>query len=97
MHAGAVGLATSWRRNGYTFETCLLWLRESNHRPMYARWEEVFDIGRLAVVDPQEYVRLETEHSAFRPTSVKDVGSSSLLVSRSRVKEYHGIIKDDDP
>jgi phytoene dehydrogenase-like protein len=29
---------------------------------MYARWQEVFDIGRLAFVDPEEYVRLETEH-----------------------------------
>ena len=28
---------------------------------MYSHWQEVFDIGRLAFVDPEEYVRLETE------------------------------------
>jgi phytoene dehydrogenase-like protein len=63
MHDGAGGLATSWRRDGYTIETCLHWLLGSNpRRPMYARWQDVFDIGRQAFVDPEEYVRLETEH-----------------------------------
>ena len=56
------GLATSWRRGDYTFETCLHWLLGSNpNSSMYSRWQEVFDIGKLKFVDPQEYARLETE------------------------------------
>jgi phytoene dehydrogenase-like protein len=57
------GLATSWRRGDYTFETCLHWLLGS--RPggaMHDRWREVFDIDHLQFVDPEEFVRLETEH-----------------------------------
>jgi phytoene dehydrogenase-like protein len=63
QHDVAGGLATSWRRGDYTFETCLHWLLGSNpNAAMYARWQEVFDIGALTFVDPEEFVRLETEH-----------------------------------
>ena len=56
------GLATSWRRGDYTFETCLHWLLGS--RPdgyLHDRWREVFDIDRLQFVNSDEFVRLETE------------------------------------
>lgn len=56
------GLAMSWRRGPYTFETCLHWLVGS--RPgadLHAQWAEVFDIARLTFVDPQEFVRVESE------------------------------------
>lgn len=63
MHDGAGGLATSWRRGDYTFETCLHWLLGSNpDSTMYAHWREVFDIGKLTFVYPEEFVRLESEH-----------------------------------
>jgi phytoene dehydrogenase-like protein len=63
QHEVAGGLATSWRRGDYTFETCLHWLLGSHpNAAMYAQWQEVFDIGRLTFVHPEEYVRLETEH-----------------------------------
>lgn len=56
------GLATSWKRGDYTFETCLHWLTGCNpERPLYSLWREVFDIGRLGFVFPEEFVRLETE------------------------------------
>jgi phytoene dehydrogenase-like protein len=62
MSPNAGGLATSWHRGDYTFETCLHWLLGSNPKsPMYSRWQEVFDIGKLKFVDQEEYVRLETE------------------------------------
>lgn len=62
MHERLGGLATSWRREGYTFETCLHWLLGSNpERRMHAHWREVFDIDRLHFVHPAEYVRFETE------------------------------------
>jgi phytoene dehydrogenase-like protein len=61
-HESAGGLATSWHRGGYTFETCLHWLVGS--RPdgaLHADWREVFDIERLTFVDPEEFARVETE------------------------------------
>jgi phytoene dehydrogenase-like protein len=63
MHDSAGGLATSWRRGDYTFETCVHWLFGSNpHGDMYSRWLEVFDIDKLSFVYPEEFVRLETQH-----------------------------------
>jgi phytoene dehydrogenase-like protein len=62
MHERAGGLATSWRRDGYTFETCLHWLLGSSPvGRMHAHWREVFDIDRLRFVHPPEYMRYETE------------------------------------
>jgi phytoene dehydrogenase-like protein len=61
-HDSPGGMATSWRRGDYTFETCLHWLLGSNPAgTMHRRWKEVFDIERLKFVDAQEFVRLESE------------------------------------
>jgi len=63
MHDSAGGLATSWRRGDYTFETCLHWLLGTNpNGSMYSRWLEVFDINKLTFLYSDEFVRLETEH-----------------------------------
>lgn len=62
MHDMAGGLAMSWQRGPYTFETCLHWLFGSNPEDaMYGQWREVFDIEKLTFVDPVEFVRMETE------------------------------------
>ena len=62
QHDNAGGLATSWRRGDYTFETCLHWLVGSSpHGTMHAQWQEVFDIDKLTFVYPEEFVRLEDE------------------------------------
>ncbi|MGO8756957.1 MAG: phytoene desaturase family protein [Terracidiphilus sp.] len=62
MHDMAGGLAMSWRRGGYTFETCLHWFFGSDPKgAMHAQWAEVFDIDRLTFVDLPEFARLETE------------------------------------
>ena len=62
MHDMAGGLAMSWQRGPYTFETCLHWLFGSNPEDaMYGQWREVFDIEKLTFVDPVEFVRIETE------------------------------------
>lgn len=62
-HGTPGGLATSWRRGDYTFETCLHWLLGSNPKSaMYARWRQVFDIEKLTFLDQEEFVRLETDH-----------------------------------
>lgn len=63
MHDMAGGLAMSWDRGRYTFETCLHWLVGS--RPggdLHSYWREVFDIDKLTFVDPEEFVRMEAEN-----------------------------------
>lgn len=63
MNKVAGGLATSWNRGGYTFETCLHWLLGSSPaNPMHAQWTDVFDIDKLTFLYPEEFVRFETEH-----------------------------------
>jgi phytoene dehydrogenase-like protein len=63
MNDVAGGLATSWRRGGYTFETCLHWLLGSSpNNPMHSQWADVFDIDKLTFLYPEEFVRFETEH-----------------------------------
>jgi phytoene dehydrogenase-like protein len=63
MHDMAGGLAMSWRRGPYTFETCLHWLVGSKPgADFYAQWQEVCDIDKLTFVDPEEFVRIETEN-----------------------------------
>lgn len=58
----AGGLAMSWRREPYTFETCLHWLVGSRAGgELNALWREVFDIDRLKMVDHAEFMRIETE------------------------------------
>ncbi|HUB29375.1 MAG TPA: NAD(P)/FAD-dependent oxidoreductase [Terracidiphilus sp.] len=58
----AGGLAMSWRRGAYTFETCLHWLLGSSpHGELRAQWEEIFDIDKLKFVDPEELVCMESE------------------------------------
>ncbi len=56
------GLATSWQRNGYTFETCIHWLLGSNPTgPYHALWKEVFNIQRIDFINLEEIARIETE------------------------------------
>ncbi len=68
MHDVAGGLATSWRRGPFTFETCLHWLYGSNPSgPMHARWLEVCDLGKLTFVNQDEFGRVETERDESLP------------------------------
>ena len=60
QHDAPGGLATSWRRGPYTFETCLHWLLGSSPASsMYRRWRELFDIDRLRFIYPEEFLRVE--------------------------------------
>src|SRR5579863_429203 len=57
------GLAMSWGRGPYTFETCLHWFVGSKPGgELNGIWREVFDIDRLKFVNHEEFVRIETEH-----------------------------------
>jgi phytoene dehydrogenase-like protein len=62
MHDMAGGLAMSWRRDAYTFETCLHWFCGSDPAgAMHSQWNEVFDVDELTFVDLKQFAHLETE------------------------------------
>lgn len=59
------GLATSWQRGDYTFETCLYWLLGSRPQGwLHDQWREVCDIDALTFVNPKEYARIEDQSGA---------------------------------
>jgi len=65
QHHSAGGLATSWRRGDYVFETCLHWLLGSNPLgDLHAEWQGVCDVDALRFVDHDKFVRLKDEHGA---------------------------------
>jgi phytoene dehydrogenase-like protein len=85
MHDTAGGLATSWHRGGYVFETCLHWLMGSNpRRPFHKRWREMFDIDRLQFVEPEEFTRIETEHGESLPIYTDAGRMEAELLRRAR-------------
>jgi len=60
MHSIAGGLATAWKRDGYTFENCIHWLLGSKEgEELNAMWKEVFDISRLDFYDSEIYQVIE--------------------------------------
>ena len=81
QHDSAGGLATSWRRGDYTFETCLHWLLGSKPgAPLNAQWREVFDIDKLTFINADEFVRLEGDHgkSLSIPTNIERLEAELL-------------------
>jgi phytoene dehydrogenase-like protein len=63
QHDSPGGLATSWHRGDYTFETCLHWLVGSNpDGTLHAQWQEVCDIDTLDFINHEEFVRIEDGH-----------------------------------
>jgi len=63
QHHSADGLAASWRRGDYIFETCLHWLLGSNPAgDLHAEWLEVCDIDALHFINHDEFVCVEDEH-----------------------------------
>ncbi len=62
QHTTAGGLATSWKRGDYRFETCIHWLVGSSREGLLnAQWREVFDIDRLTFHYAEEYQRVESD------------------------------------
>ena len=60
MHSIPGGLATAWKRGGYTFENCIHWLLGSKEgEELNATWKEVFDLGRLEFHDAEIYQVIE--------------------------------------
>jgi phytoene dehydrogenase-like protein len=98
MNSNAGGLATGWKRQGYTFENCIHWLVGSREGgPLNAGWKEVFDIDRLRFFDDPVYQVLERGGETL--TIYRDPGRlESELLSKapedaSAVKEFVRLIR----
>ncbi len=62
MHSAAGGLATAWKRNGYTFENCIHWFVGSKTgEDMNSTWKEVFDLSKLDFYNDSVYEVIEQE------------------------------------
>jgi phytoene dehydrogenase-like protein len=64
MHSIAGGLATAWKRNGYTFENCIHWFVGSKDgEDLNSTWKEVLDIGKLQFHNDSIYQVMEKSGS----------------------------------
>jgi len=96
----AGGLATSWRRHGYTFETCLHWFVGSKPGgEMHDQWMEIFDVEQLEFVNPVEFVRIETQNGETLriPTDVSELEAEFLRRApqdESEIRRLTSAIRD---
>src|SRR3569833_1130757 len=81
MNDTAGGLAMSWKRGAYTFETCLHWLIGSKPGGEFNQvWKELVDLDKLTFIDPHELVRIETEDGdSLRMYTNADMLEAELL------------------
>ena len=98
MHTIAGGLATAWKKGGFTFENCIHWLVGSKDGgQLNAGWKQVFDIGRLDFFDDPVFQVLE--HGADRITIYRDPDrlEAELLAKAPQdaaaVRELVGLIR----
>jgi phytoene dehydrogenase-like protein len=58
------GLCTSWRRNGYTFESGLQWLLGSGKsNPFYGLWSELIDMDSIRFVNHEFRMAIEVKEN----------------------------------
>lgn len=98
MHAIAGGLATAWKRGGYTFENCVHWLVGSKEGgPLNAGWKEVFDIGRLRFFDDSVYQVLERGDETLTiyrdPGRLRDELLAKAPGDAAAIREFVGLIE----
>jgi phytoene dehydrogenase-like protein len=98
MHSISGGLATAWKKGGFTFENCLHWLVGSKEGgEMNASWKEVFDIGQLEFYEDPVFQRLE--RGADQITIYRDLDrlEAELLTKApqdaSAIQEFIGLIR----
>ena len=61
MHDLPGGLCTSWKRKGYTIDGCIHWLVGSSPlSSMHSFWQETGIVPGREFIDPEEYMRFET-------------------------------------
>jgi phytoene dehydrogenase-like protein len=83
MNSIAGGLATSWQRGHYTFETCLHWLLGSKPGgAMHAQWQDVLDIDKLTFINPEVFTRIETESGDTLTIYTKAWGGAYVSIQK---------------
>ena len=96
----AGGLAMSWERGGYTFETCLHWLVGS--RPgadFHDHWQELLDIDKLTFINPEIFVRIETERGDDGLTIYTNIDRLEMALlkrapqDRAAILEFTGAVR----
>jgi len=98
MHTMAGGLATAWKKNGFTFENCLHWLVGSKEgAQLNAAWKEIFDISQLEF--RQDPVFQVVERGDDKIAIYSDAGKlrQELLAKApedaAAIKEFTGLVK----
>ena len=98
MHAIAGGLATAWKKGGFTFENCVHWLVGSKDGgELNAAWKEVFDIGRIEFFDDPVFEVLERGAERIAIYRDPDRLEAELLAKApedaAAIKEFVGLIR----
>jgi phytoene dehydrogenase-like protein len=98
MHTMAGGLATAWKRSGFTFENCVHWLVGSKEGgPLNAGWKEVFDLGRLRFFDDPVFQVLERGDEALTiyrdPGRLRDELLAKAPEDAAAIREFVGLIE----
>jgi phytoene dehydrogenase-like protein len=98
MHSIPGGLATAWKRDGYTFENCIHWLLGSKDgEDLNSTWKEVFDIERLDFYNDPVYQVIEK--GSARIVIYRDVErmQQELLAKAPEdagaIREFAGIVR----
>lgn len=98
MHSIAGGLATAWKKGGFTFETCVHWLVGSRDgAQLNAGWKEVFDIGQLEFFEDPVFEVLERGGDQITIYRDPDKLEAELLAKApedsAAVKEFVGLVR----
>ena len=98
MHTISGGLATAWKKGGFTFENCVHWLVGSkNGGWLNGTWKEVFDIGRLEFFDDPVFQVLERGADRIAIWRDPDRLEAELLAKAPQdaaaVNEFVGLIR----
>jgi phytoene dehydrogenase-like protein len=98
MHTISGGLATAWKKGGFTFENCIHWLVGSKDGgQMNAAWKEVFDIGRLEFFEDPVFEVLERGSDRITIYREPDRLEAQLLAKApedaAAVREFVGLIR----
>jgi phytoene dehydrogenase-like protein len=98
MHKISGGLATAWKKGGFTFENCIHWLVGSKEGgQLNTGWKEVFDIGRLEFFDDPVFQVIERGTDRITIYRDPDRLEAELLAKApedaAAVKEFVGLVR----
>ncbi len=98
MHTIPGGLATAWKKGGYTFENCVHWLVGSKPGgTMNTWWREVFDIDRITFVDHDVFQVVEKGAESISFFTDPDRLESELRAKApedaAAIKEFVGFVR----